>query len=120
MNTNERTLSVLACQHVGDVVIDPPWHLTRQTIAALKIAIVAHGSVHDPNDDGGDDPYAVPKAMGIFRRLPSTNQLTVDAIVGRIQANHERVQAKIERKMKSEAAYYEARYGFAGATEAEG
>ena len=55
---------VLSCKHVSDVVIDPPWHLTREMIAALNISVVAHGSVYDPNDDGGADPYEVPKSMG--------------------------------------------------------
>ena len=39
MNLNERVLSVLSCKSTGDVVIDPPWHLTREMIAALKIAV---------------------------------------------------------------------------------
>ena len=115
LNTNERTLSVLACKSVGDVVIDPPWVMTKEMIAALKISIVAHGSTHDPNDDddGAEDPYAVAKSMGIFRTIPSTVDLTVDAIVMRIQANHERMKAKVEKKMKAEQEYYADRYGFA-------
>jgi len=112
MNTNERTLSVLSCKHVGDVVIDPPWHMTREMLAALNISIVAHGSTNDVNDDAGADPYEVPKAMGIFRTLPSSSDLTVDVLVSRIQANHERMTAKIEKKRKSESEYYASRYGF--------
>ena len=58
--------------------------------------------------------YEVPKAMGIFRTIPSHHSdLTVDKIVGRIQGNHERMQSKIERKMASERAYYVQRYGLA-------
>ena len=113
MNLNERTLSVLSCKYVGDVVIDPPWYMTREMIAALHISLVAHGSTHDPNDDGGRDPYEVPKQLGIFTSLPSSTSLTVDAIVERIQANHEKMAAKVERKMVSEREYYEHRYGFA-------
>ena len=116
MNLNERTLSVLSCKHVGDVVIDPPWHMTREMIAALSISVVAHGSTNDPNDDGGLDPYAVPKQMGLFRELPSPSSLTVDSIVQRIRANHERMAAKVERKMAAEKEYYENRYGFATET----
>lgn len=112
LNTNERTLSVLACKHVGDVVIDPPWVMTKEMIAALKISVVAHGSTNDPNDDA-EDPYGVPKEMGIFHTIPSRVDLTVDAIVTRIQDNHERMQAKVERKMKAEQEYYADRYGFA-------
>ena len=54
------------------------------TLAARQV--VAHGTVADANDDGGADPYEVPKALGIFREIPSRSpQLTVDNIVGRIQ-----------------------------------
>jgi len=113
MNLNERVLSVLACKHVGDVVIDPPWHMTREMIAALNIAVVAHGTTNDPHDDGGADPFEVPKAMGIYHTVKSTRQdLTVDSIVTRIQANHEKMRAKVEKKMKSEREYYTQRYGF--------
>lgn len=114
MNLNERTLSVLSCRHVGDVVIDPPWHLTKEMIAALNISIVAHGNVHDPNDDEGSDPYEVPKAMGIFQAIPSTVDLTVDDVLQRLHANRERLEKKVEKKMKEENQYYDQRYGFSG------
>ena len=116
MNLNERVLSVLACTHVGDVVIDPPWHMTRDMISALRIAVVAHGTTHDANDDGGRDPYEVPKEMGIFETISSKGvgcALTVDSIVRRIQANHERMSKKVQRKMVAEREYYAERYGYA-------
>jgi len=112
MNTNERVLSVLGCKFVGDVVIDPPWHMTREMIAALRIAIVAHGTAHDDNDDLDSDPYEVPKAMGIFQRLPSQRELTVDVVFSRVQDNHERLAKKVDRKMSIEKNYYSTRYGF--------
>ena len=84
MNLNERTLSVLACRHVGDVVIDPPWHMTREMIAALGISVVAHGSTNDPNDDDGMDPYKVPRELGIFKEVKSSMNLTVDSILQRV------------------------------------
>jgi ethanolamine-phosphate cytidylyltransferase len=83
--------------------------MTREMLAALSITIVAHGSTHDPNDDDGRDPYEVPKAMGIFHELPSSVPLTVDSIVARIRANHEKMAAKVERKMAAEREYYENR-----------
>ena len=120
MNLNERTLSVLGCKYVSDVVIDPPWCLTREMIASLNISVVAHGAVHDPNDDdhevdGAHDSYRLPKELGIFVPLPSTIDLTVDTIVGRIHNNHEKIQAKINRKAEKEKEYYDNRYGLSGA-----
>lgn len=113
LNLNERTLSVLSCRHVGDVVIDPPWYMTRETIAALGISVVAHGSTHDINPNEDRDPYEVPKALGIFKELESTVPLTVDSIVGRIQQNASRMKAKVTKKMAAEREYYDTRYGFA-------
>ena len=112
LNLNERVLSVLACKHVDDVLIDPPWHMTREMVAALRIAVVAHGTTHDANDDGGRDPYEVPKALGVYVELPSRFPLTVDTIVERINANHERLAAKVQKKMAAEGDYYANRYGF--------
>ena len=112
LNLNERVLSVLACKHVDDVLIDPPWHMTREMVAALRIAVVAHGTTHDANDDGGRDPYEVPKALGVYVELPSRFPLTVDTIVERINANHERLAAKVQKKMVAEGDYYANRYGF--------
>jgi cytidyltransferase-like protein len=117
MNLNERTLSVLSCRYVSDVVIDPPWVMTREMIAALGISVVAHGSTNDPNDtDAEQDSYAVPKAMGIYQELASEHELTVETIVGRLQANQERLRAKVEKKMKAENEYYKDRYGFSEET----
>ena len=59
-----------------------------------------------------DDPFEVPKALGILRTISSSCLLTVNTLVGRIQDNHERIKAKIAKKKKSEAQYYENRYGF--------
>ena len=105
------TAQVLGCKYVGDVVIDPPWHLTREMIAALHISVVAHGTTQDDNDDNGD-PYEVPKAMGIFCRLPSQRALTVDVVFARVHANHERLAKKVDRKQAGERDYYARRYGF--------
>ena len=58
--------------------------------------------------------------MGIFTPIPSSTSLTVDSIVSRIRANHEKMAAKVEKKMKAEREYYEARYGFAATPEAGG
>ena len=66
---------------------------------ALKIKIVAHGTVNDINDDAGMDPYAIPKELGIFHVLPSSMEsMTVENICDRIRANHERFSAKVRHQ----------------------
>ena len=54
----------------------------------------------------------VAKSLGIFVTLPSQRELTVDAIVTRIHDKHDRLTAKVQRKMASEREYYNNRYGF--------
>ena len=42
-----------------------------QVVLPNGTQVVAHGTRHDDNNDGGRDPYEVPKEMGIFREIPS-------------------------------------------------
>jgi len=79
LNLNERVLSVLACGHVDDVVIAPPRQVSKEMLAALKVSVVAHGSVYSGCTvrSGLSDPYEVPKQMGIFHEVPSRGKLTV-------------------------------------------
>ena len=46
----------------------------------------------------------------MFTRLPSIHPLTVDVIMRRINDNHSRYSAKVEKKKVSEQSYYDARY----------
>lgn len=38
---------------------------------------------------GGQDPYAVPKSMGIFQVIESPKDITTTSVAQRIIANHE-------------------------------
>lgn len=38
---------------------------------------------------GGQDPYAVPKSMGIFQVIESPKDITTSSVAQRIIANHE-------------------------------
>ncbi|KAE8710371.1 Ethanolamine-phosphate cytidylyltransferase [Hibiscus syriacus] len=69
MHLLERTLSVLACRYVDEVIIGAPWGVTK--------------------DMGEPDPYAIPKGMGIFRMLESPKSITTSSVAQRIVANHE-------------------------------
>lgn len=46
------------------------------------------------NDDSGPDPYAIPKALGIFHEVKSPYDLTALDIVERIHGKREKFQAK--------------------------
>lgn len=97
MNLNERVLSVVACRHADDVLIDAPWEITEDMIKSLGIHTVVAGSTHDENSapEGKEiDCYAVPKQMGIFREIKSESSLTVTQIVSRILAKEQQYRAK--------------------------
>lgn len=59
MNVHERTLSVLACKYVDEVVIGAPYSVTKELMDHFKVDIVVHGKSDVSLDVDGSDPYAV-------------------------------------------------------------
>uniref|UniRef100_A0AAY4BYX4 ethanolamine-phosphate cytidylyltransferase n=1 Tax=Denticeps clupeoides TaxID=299321 RepID=A0AAY4BYX4_9TELE len=64
MNIHERTLSVLACRHVSEVVIGAPYTITKDLLDHFKVDLVCHGKTEVFPDRGGYDPYAVSRSQG--------------------------------------------------------
>ncbi|KAI7729110.1 hypothetical protein M8C21_002173 [Ambrosia artemisiifolia] len=91
MHLHERSLSVLACRYVDDVIIGAPWEISKDMITTFNISLVGHGTVSEVNytPDAVVDPYKVPKSMGIFRTLESPKNITTTFVAERIKANHE-------------------------------
>ncbi|KAH0654341.1 hypothetical protein KY289_032019 [Solanum tuberosum] len=91
MNLYERSLGVLACRYVDGVIIGAPWEVTQDMITTFNISLVVHGTVSESNSstEGGQDPYAVPKSMGIFQVIESPKDITTSSVAQRIIANHE-------------------------------
>ncbi|XP_047950532.1 ethanolamine-phosphate cytidylyltransferase-like [Salvia hispanica] len=109
MNLHERSLSVLACRYVDEVIIGAPWEVTKDVITTFNISLVVHGTVAEKNPllNGKPDPYAVPKSMGIFQTLESPKDITTTSIAERIIANHEIYLKRNAKKEASEKKYYE-------------
>ncbi|XP_010553187.1 PREDICTED: ethanolamine-phosphate cytidylyltransferase [Tarenaya hassleriana] len=109
MNLHERSLSVLACRYVDEVIIGAPWEVSKDMITTFNISLVVHGTVAESNDflKEKDNPYAVPIRMGIFRILKSPLDITTSTIIKRIVANHEAYQKRNTKKEASEKRYYE-------------
>ncbi|XVF84118.1 hypothetical protein PTKIN_Ptkin17bG0000300 [Pterospermum kingtungense] len=109
MNLHERSLSVLACRYVDEVIIGAPWEVSKDMITTFNISLVVHGTVAESNDfqKEKDNPYAVPISMGIFKVLESPLDITTTTIIRRIVANHEAYQKRNEKKGASERRYYE-------------
>lgn len=111
MHLHERSLSVLGCRYVDEVIIGAPWQITKDMIATFNISIVVHGTVSESGStiNGMVDPYEVPKSMGIFRILESPKNITTTSVAQRIKANHEIYQKRNAKKEASEKKFYEER-----------
>ncbi|GAB2271060.1 Ethanolamine-phosphate cytidylyltransferase, variant 2 [Dionaea muscipula] len=109
MNLHERSLSVLACRYVDEVIIGAPWEVSKDMITTFNISLVVHGTVAESNDfqKEQDNPYAVPLSMGIFQVLESPLDITTTTIIKRIVSNHEAYQKRNDKKVDSERRYYE-------------
>uniref|UniRef100_A0A0V0ID07 Ethanolamine-phosphate cytidylyltransferase n=1 Tax=Solanum chacoense TaxID=4108 RepID=A0A0V0ID07_SOLCH len=108
MNLYERSLGVLACRYVDEVIIGAPWEVTQDMITTFNISLVVHGTVSESNSsmEGGQDPYAVPKSMGIFQVIDSPKDITTSSVAQRIIANHEIYVKRNTKKAASEKKYY--------------
>ena len=63
MNLHERTLSVLACRYVSEVVIGAPYSVTKDLMEHFKVDLVLHGNTPVMADVDGKDPYEYPKSL---------------------------------------------------------
>ncbi|GAA0156191.1 nucleotidyltransferase [Lithospermum erythrorhizon] len=109
MNLHERSLSVLACRYVDEVIIGAPWEVSRDTITTFNISLVVCGTIAEYSDfqKEKNNPYAVPMSMGIYQNLESPLEITTSTIIKRIVSNHEAYQKRNEKKGESERRYYE-------------
>uniref|UniRef100_A0A672G5X6 ethanolamine-phosphate cytidylyltransferase n=1 Tax=Salarias fasciatus TaxID=181472 RepID=A0A672G5X6_SALFA len=89
MNVHERTLSVLACRYVSEVVIGAPFAVTKDLLDHFKVS----GSC---------------LRKGILRTVDSGNSLTTDAIVQRIIKNRLLFEARNQKKEAKEIAVIQA------------
>jgi ethanolamine-phosphate cytidylyltransferase len=108
MHLHERSLSVLACRYVDEIIIGAPWEITKDMITTFNISLVVHGTVSESNclQTNETDPYAVPKSMGIFRMLRSPKNITTTSVAQRIVANHDAYTKRNAKKKVSEKKYY--------------
>uniref|UniRef100_A0A4W3JXS2 ethanolamine-phosphate cytidylyltransferase n=1 Tax=Callorhinchus milii TaxID=7868 RepID=A0A4W3JXS2_CALMI len=108
MNIHERTLSVLACRYVSEVVIGAPYSVTADLLDHFKVDLVCHGKTEVMVDKDGADPYAEAKQRNIFKTIHSGNELTTDHIVQRIIKNRLLFEARNQKKEAKELAAIQA------------
>ncbi|PNX94147.1 ethanolamine-phosphate cytidylyltransferase, partial [Trifolium pratense] len=94
MSLHERSLSVLACRYVDEVIIGAPWEVSKDMITTFNISLVVHGTTAENTDFQKEqsNPYAVPISLGIFQILDSPLDITTTTIIRRIVSNHEAYQ----------------------------
>lgn len=106
MDLHERSLSVLACKYVDEVVIGAPMEVTADLINTFNISMVVRGSVSETRRSKDGTRYAVPQEQGIFRELVSPSQMTTATSITRIVANRQQYEARNAKKVKAENKYY--------------
>ncbi|OMJ77007.1 hypothetical protein SteCoe_23486 [Stentor coeruleus] len=108
MHLNERTLNLLAMKYVDDVIMGAPWEITEDMIRTLNISLVVQGSYHkDVIDEvAGNDPYSVPKKLGIYQEIQSNTTLNAEEIVKRIVEHRMLYVQRNTRMVENENQYY--------------
>eukprot|EP00358_Blepharisma_japonicum_P006522 CAMPEP_0202940322 /NCGR_PEP_ID=MMETSP1395-20130829/389_1 /ASSEMBLY_ACC=CAM_ASM_000871 /TAXON_ID=5961 /ORGANISM="Blepharisma japonicum, Strain Stock R1072" /LENGTH=339 /DNA_ID=CAMNT_0049634741 /DNA_START=194 /DNA_END=1213 /DNA_ORIENTATION=+ len=109
MNLHERTLNLLALKYVDDVIMGAPWEITEDMIKTLNIQVVVQGTNHKDSmmTTPHEDPYTVPKRLGIYQEISSTCNLNAEDIVDRIVAHRLQYTKRNERMTANQQQYYE-------------
>jgi ethanolamine-phosphate cytidylyltransferase len=110
LSLHERSLSVLACKYVDEVIIGAPARLTPDLLTTFGVSVVVRGTVHETAPPGGgsgaeDDRYASAREAGMLVIMPSPRALTTGQIIERILANKSRYEERNRKKGKSEQNY---------------
>lgn len=115
MSVHERVLNVLSTKWVDEVVIGAPWSVTEDMINSFNIKVVAQGTMTKMTDFGEDavdvapspanDPYTVPKRLGIYKTIQSPRSLMTINVVERIIVNRMKYIKRNEVRAAKEAKY---------------
>ena len=108
MNLHERVLSVLACRYVDQVIIGAPYTVTAELLDQFKVDYFCHGMTPISPDADGNDPYAVPKARGMFTVIDSVSRLTSGKIIQNIIMNRLTYEDRNKKKEEKEYKVWEA------------
>ncbi|VUZ55566.1 unnamed protein product [Hymenolepis diminuta] len=87
LNMEERYLFLLAVRYVNNVIRDAPLVITNELLNFFKVDIVAVGLHTEDNPGTKDDPFAIPRERGIFRKVDSGTDITTRQIIKRIVSN---------------------------------
>jgi len=122
LNLYERTLSLLSCKYVDEVIIGAPFVITEDLIKTMNVSVVAKGTVSDAlnantlvtmslgyNQETVESliacEYAVPRSLGILREFNSTSTMTALSVVERIFVHKNAFETRYDKKSKAEESY---------------
>lgn len=113
LNLQERVFNLLALKDVDDVVIGAPLKITEDLIRSLKINIVlcvkkTHHQIQKNPEKilVYDDPYEVPKSLGIYQEINYEFDLNNEILVQRILQKRKEYVKKYINKSQKEEIYY--------------
>jgi len=126
LNLYERTLSLLSCKYVDEVIIGAPFVISEDLIKTMNISVVAKGTVSDISNSNGHinmslgcnhanvesliaREYAVPRSLGILREFSSKSAITALSVIERILAQRHAFQTRYDKKSKAEDDYIQAK-----------
>jgi ethanolamine-phosphate cytidylyltransferase len=89
MTLHERTLSVLGCRHVDDVLIDAPYSITQEMLSSLHIQVVARAcpAGSQPTEDNVEDPFALPRSLGMLTTVYINHTVTGETLTHLISSH---------------------------------
>jgi len=126
LNLYERTLSLLSCKYVDEVIIGAPFVIKEDLIKTMNISVVAKGTVSDAlnanvlftmslgyNQETVGSliacEYAVPRSLGILREFNSTSAMTALSVVERIFVHRNAFETRYDKKSKAEESYQQSK-----------
>jgi len=105
LNLNERTLSVLSCKYVDEVIIGAPLTITEDMMTTMNISVVVKGTVNSEDMSALEAAYDVPRRMGKLEVFESPSSITVSTIIKRIMDHREEYSKRHAVKAAKEAEY---------------
>jgi len=105
MDLHERTLSVLACKSVDEVVIGAPAVVSAEMIKNFNIGLVVKGKTSESHQPPDPERYAAARELGMFQLLDTPSTETTADIIARIVSNRAAYEARNKKKVESERRY---------------
>ena len=92
-------------QYVDEVIIGAPYTVTKDVLEKVyKVDVVVHGKTDVLPDLDNQDPYALPKQMGIYSEVETPySDISTDTIIERIVLNRKLYEARNRRKQEKAA-----------------